>query len=150
MCPAPPWQYITLQTNCSLEEGSCRATRAPNRPEPGTAFTHFTTSGRHQLRRAPAGGTQHPPPHGTARRSQLLRPTSREASNHDRVPGIPAPAPAAGGLQWSAALTIPPYKSVSAMGVSFPTQHCSQAPVYLEIQSRETSAEGRGGQGLAS
>lgn len=27
MCPAPPWQYITLQTNCSLEEGSCGATR---------------------------------------------------------------------------------------------------------------------------
>lgn len=59
----------------------------------------------------PAGGTQHPPPHGTARRSQLLRPTSREASNRDRVPGIPAPAPAAGGLQRSAELTTPPRKA---------------------------------------
>lgn len=31
MCPAPPWQYITLQTNCSLEEGSCGATRPRTR-----------------------------------------------------------------------------------------------------------------------
>lgn len=111
MCPAPPWQYITLQTNCSLEEGSCGATRAPKRLEPSTALTHFTTSGRHPLHHAPVGGTQHPPPHGMARRSQLLRPTSREASNHDRVPGIPAPAPAAGGLQRSAELTTPPRKA---------------------------------------